>query len=198
LRRFPEKPSLASWHERAQYLDGNDVRTRGILMSGPPPVPTNLRILRGNPSKRPLRPELMPDVPQELPEAPAFLLPAAKAEWERIAVELYRLKLLTTLDVNVLAAYCQSYARWRAAEEELAKMVDTPTGGLLIRSADGPRVNPLVRIARDAGAAMVAYASQFGLGPAARARVAAGVAWREGISKFDGLLGPPGGRGKAD
>ena len=157
-------------------------------MSGPPPVPTNLRILRGNPSKRPIRDEPQPARSVEVPEPPRFLTGYAADEWHRTAPALHALGLLTTLDVNVLAVYCQSYARWRTAEEELAKMVNTPTGGLLIRSADGPRVNPLARIARDAGAAMVAYASQFGLGPAARARVAAGVTWREGTSKFDGLL----------
>jgi P27 family predicted phage terminase small subunit len=152
-------------------------------------VPTQLKILRGNPGKRPLRPEPMPDVPQELPGAPGFLLPAAKAEWERIAVELYRLKLLTTLDVNVLAAYCQAFARWRQAEDELAKMVNSPTGGILIKgSHGGPIHNPLMRAAARAAKDMVEYASEFGLSPLARARIAAGVYDAGKESKFDGLL----------
>lgn len=159
-------------------------------MSGPPPVPTNLRVLRGNPSKRPLRAQ--PTQTSAPPEAPSYLVSYACDEWHRVAPELHRLGLLTLLDVHALAAYCQSYARWRTAEELLAKMAerDPTTRALLIKDATGnPRQNPLVRTAAHAAGDMLRYAGEFGLTPVARARLAAGPFGQPpGGGKFDGLL----------
>jgi len=90
-----------------------------------------------------------------------------------------------------LCAYCQSYARWRMAEESLAKMreLDPVTFGLMVKTRNGVAVqNPLVLTAVRAAADMVRYASEFGFTPAARARIAAGFAGGEAPSKFDGLL----------
>jgi phage terminase small subunit len=108
---------------------------------GPPPVPNNLRVLRGNPSRRPIYPEPQPAQPTDVPEPPPFLTGYAADEWWRTAPELHRLKLLTVLDVQVLAVYCIAYARWRTAEGALARMAerDAQTSGLLIKSQGGDR-----------------------------------------------------------
>jgi P27 family predicted phage terminase small subunit len=81
--------------------------------------------------------------------------------------------LLTALDVTVLAAFCVSYGRWRETEEKLAEQreKDPVTRGLLI---DG-RINPLVKIARNAAADMLRFAAEFGMTPAARTRISLGV-----------------------
>ena len=71
-------------------------------------VPTHLRLLRGNPGKRPIKPEPEPAVPDKPPEPPNFLSDEAKNEWWRVAPELHALSLLTVLDVMPLAAYCQA------------------------------------------------------------------------------------------
>src|SRR5262245_18178355 len=154
-------------------------------------MPTNWRVLRGNPGKRPIRPEPQPEVPAQVPEAPAFTAGYASDEWYRVSPELHRLGLLTVVDIMPLAAYCQSYARWRCAEEALHQMAerDQVTGALLIKSADGnPRQNPLVRLAHNAAGDMLRFAAEFGLTPAARAHLASGV-YSGGPGKFDGLLG---------
>jgi P27 family predicted phage terminase small subunit len=155
-------------------------------------TPTNLRILRGNPSKRPLpegepEPALAPDIP----EPPVFLTGYARDEWWSIAPELYRLGLLTMIDISTLAAYCQAYGRWRAAEEALARMAanDQLMNGLIIKSSKGDAVpNPLVGVSRKAAHDMIRYAGEFGLTPAARARLAAGPSGAPERSKFSGLL----------
>jgi P27 family predicted phage terminase small subunit len=91
-----------------------------------------------------------------------------------------------------LAAYCGAYGRWRIAEETLAGIAanDPVMSGLLVRSPDGnARINPLVRIAAKAAEDMVRFASEFGMTPAARSRIAAGVCGLPDAGKFSGLLG---------
>ncbi len=140
------------------------------------PVPLPLRRLRGNPGKRPLSRE--PELPREpeCPPPPDFLAPYACDEWWRVAPELHLLGLLTVADVQVLAAYCQAYARWPTAEEALARMAGCDeSDGLLAKSATGDaRPHPLVKISRDAAARMVKFAGEFGMTPVARTRLAQG------------------------
>jgi P27 family predicted phage terminase small subunit len=162
-------------------------------MPGPPPTPTVLKLLRGNPGRRPIRPEPQPPQAAEPPDAPLFLVGYAADEWDRVAGWLHLMGLLSALDVMPLAAYCQAYAHWRTAEEVLAAMAakDPVSAGLLIRSQGGDAIqNPLVGVARRAAADMVRYAGEFGMSPAARARISAGVGFEPpaGSGKFDGLI----------
>jgi P27 family predicted phage terminase small subunit len=61
--------------------------------------------------------------------------------------------------------------------------------GLILKSKYGDAIqNPLVSIVRKAASDMVRYASEFGLTPAARSRIAAGVRAEREESKFAGLL----------
>lgn len=157
---------------------------------GMKPKPTALKLIDGNPGKRRLPNEPKPTV-GELPGPPDFLSEDGRIEWERIAVELYRLGLLTTCDQNTLAAYCQAYGRWMQAERALARMAerDLQNSALLTQTSNGNVIqNPLVGIANKAASDMMRYASEFGLTPVARARldVGPGEAPR---SKFDGLFG---------
>ena len=162
-------------------------------MPGPPPTPLHLRLLKGNPGKRAIRPEVEPEREPTCPEPPPFLQGYAADEWWRVAEDLHRLRLLTLVDTMPLAAYAMSYARWRTTEETLARMAesDPVTHALLVRSTDGnPRRNPLVKIAADAADDMVRYAGEFGMTPVARSRLAAGIGGQPpaGRGKFDGLL----------
>jgi P27 family predicted phage terminase small subunit len=148
-------------------------------------MPTHLKLLRGNPSKEALnKNEPQPAIPPATPDAPDCLKGYAADEWYRVAEELYRLRLLTRVDINPLAAYCQAYAIWRTAVETLATMADRDavTHGLLVRTNAGAAMqNPLVLTARQAANDMVRFAAEFGLTPAARSR----------ISSLDDPSGPP-------
>jgi P27 family predicted phage terminase small subunit len=162
-------------------------------MPGPPPTPNVVKLLRGNPGKRRVGAEPEPQIPESVPEPPPFLTGYAADEWWRVAPELHRLRLLTIADVMRFAAYCQAYAHWRTAEEALARMGerDQATSGLLIKTSSGDATqNPLVGIARRAAADMVRFAGEFGMSPAARARISAGIGYEPPPGgKFDGLLG---------
>jgi P27 family predicted phage terminase small subunit len=160
-------------------------------MSGPKPIPTRLKVLRGNPGHQVLNlREPNPAKPPEVPSPPSFLMDYAAEEWRLVAVELYRLGLLTVVDGKVLAAYCQAYGRWRKAEEALARMAehDPMTGAMMVRTHNGNHVqNPIVITAQKAAKDMVRFASEFGFSPAARSRIAAGADNQE-PRKFAGLL----------
>jgi P27 family predicted phage terminase small subunit len=162
-------------------------------MPGPPPQPAHLKLIRGNPGKRAVRPEVEPQIPPQLPEPPEFLSADAKYEWHRIIEEMVRLRLVTSVDTMLFACYCQSFSDWKAAVEAFNRTAerDPVMRGLLIKDRDGEaRQNPLLRVVRAAADTMLKCAAEFGLTPTARARIAsAGFEPPGGPSKFDGLLG---------
>jgi P27 family predicted phage terminase small subunit len=156
------------------------------------PVPFPLKVLRGNPSKRPMKPEPQPERPPICPDPPSFVTGYAADEWWSVAPDLHALGLLTRIDVPSLAAYCSAYGHWRQASESLARMAanDPVTNGQLVRTKYGDAIaNPLISIARKHAADMVRYAGEFGLTPIARARLGAAGYGPSAPSKFSGLLG---------
>jgi P27 family predicted phage terminase small subunit len=140
---------------------------------GKKPKPSHLKLVTGNPGKRPLpanepKPEII------IPPVPRELCDDGKLEWGRVSVELHRLGLLSEIDRAALTAYCASYGLWVRTMRKLREMeaADEAFRGLMIFSAKGNLIsNPLIGIANKAASDVVRYAEQFGMTPAARARV---------------------------
>jgi P27 family predicted phage terminase small subunit len=134
-------------------------------MRGRRPIPTRLKLLTGNPGKRPLnedepRPEIA------APECPKELGPIARQEWDRLVDELMALGLLTNLDRAALGAYCGAYALWAEATEAIQKY------GAMIKSPQGfPIQSPYLAIANRQAEIMMRIASEFGFTPASRSRI---------------------------
>ncbi len=159
---------------------------------GPPPKPTRLKLLEGNPGKRRLnRREPKPRL--EAPRCPVWLSEEAKTVWRRTVLELKRAGVLTVVDGDALAAYCQTYARWKAAEEFLANHGDVYP----LRDENG-RIKymqqfPQVSIARNLLHLLRGYQQEFGLTPSSRSRIeiqaAEPISEEEKIARR--LLGPP-------
>lgn len=80
--------------------------------------PTMLKLLEGNPGKRPINKNEPRPSKGEI-KCPGWLLKDAKKEWKRVLPELERLGLLTTIDIAALVGYCQSWARYVEAEKFL-------------------------------------------------------------------------------
>ena len=139
---------------------------------GPKPKPTALKLVRGNPGKRPLnKSEPQPQPRLSMPAAPQHLSKDALKEWRRVCRELLPLGLFSNLDKSALAAYCQAYGRWVQAERALSE-VESETDGLVIETQSGNTIqNPLVGIANKAMTDMVRYSAEFGMTPSARTRV---------------------------
>jgi P27 family predicted phage terminase small subunit len=164
------------------FLPGVDLSPSEFSMSGPPPKPVRLKLIQGNPGHRKLPKEPQPASSSRCPPPPDYLTGSAADEWKRIAPELHRIGLLTKVDLNCLAVYCASFARWKLAEELLAKEPLTAEG-----YEGNPMIqHPLVRIASQAARDVLRAGAEFGLSPASRARISAG--FPPGPSKFGDLL----------
>ena len=136
---------------------------------GPARKPTPLRVLEGNPSKRPIN-KAEPKPRPGRPTRPDWLLPEAKHEWSRVVPELERLGLLTVVDRAALATYCQAWAQYVDAEAQLAKY-----GAVLkAKHSDYVQVSPYATISRHNAQIVRAFCAEFGLTPSSRGRMTVG------------------------
>lgn len=139
-------------------------------MRGRKPIPTAMKLLHGNPGRRPLpanEPAPAPVV-EDIPP-PDWLDDEAKAEWLRVAPMLARNGLLTEMDVDALTAYCSAWVRWKKANAEIRRF------GMIVKSPNGyPIQSPYLPIANKALLQMRSLMADFGMTPSARTRVQGG------------------------
>jgi P27 family predicted phage terminase small subunit len=136
-------------------------------MVGRKPIPTTLKLLRGNPGRRPL-PENEPQVPAGIPECPKFLKGKAKAEWDRVVPLLNDNGMLTEIDGTALAGYCICFAMLAEASEKIDK-----TGRLIKSSRGDPIINPFQKLLDGAIDRTLKFQVEFGMTPSSRSRVKA-------------------------
>lgn len=136
-------------------------------MAGRPPKPTALKKLGGNPGKRALSGG-EPQPVKKRPSCPKHLTGEAKKEWNRTSKQLFELGLLTELDRAALAAYCQAWAQWVQAQEEMSK----PTFQMIETTESGyPVASPWLNVAAQAMKQMKSFLTEFGMTPSSRSRV---------------------------
>jgi P27 family predicted phage terminase small subunit len=149
---------------------------------GPAPKPSNLRVMQGNPSRRPLnRREPQPSKPKALP-VPAILRADKRAYqiWKEVSPELRHCGLLTALDPYVFALFCKAWATFWEAQDFVDKhgqmfvMRDPPVDrndpedkGRIKYLQQYPQVAIAAKYLQIAGT----YADRLGLSPAARSRI---------------------------
>lgn len=136
-------------------------------MASPRPKPTALKIIEGNPGKRPLnKNEPKPEV--ALIPCPDYLKEddIAYEEWERIVPELYKLGLLTNVDRAMLELYCSQYSIYRNALKIIKEK-----GIATANVRHGDKAHPATQVAREAAKIIKAIAIEFGLTPSSRGRI---------------------------
>lgn len=137
-----------------------------MARTGRPKRPTALRVLEGKADKADASSEPQPD--PTTPTKPAWLPKEAAAEWDRVAPELERLGLFTSVDGAAFIAYC---LQWDVMVKAAA---DIEVRGVLIPGARGRGElvrNPSVQSMRDAASTMRSFATEYGLTPQSRARM---------------------------
>jgi len=153
-------------------------------------TPTALKLLRGPTSHSKSGPEPEPEQLKQCPEPPVFLEGYAYDEWCRVAPGVHAMGMLPGCDLAILAAYCAAFGRWRYAEEQLAEQGNgKPASAYVIEHGGRLIRNPVLNIAREASLDMLRHAQEFGLSPAARARIGATGNFKPAVtkSKFAGL-----------
>jgi len=138
------------------------------MPAGRPRTPTRMKELAGNPGKRPLN-GAEPRPKKKRPPCPKHLQGEARKEWNRMAKQLFELGLLTQVDRAALAAYCQAWADWVRAHEELAQ------GSMITVTEKGyPVLNPWWSVATTAAKQMKSFLTEFGMSPGSRSRLNVG------------------------
>ena len=135
-------------------------------MRGRKPTPSSLSFIRGNPGKRP--PKLYePKPPAEMPQCPEHLDEKAKKKWDVFAPDLFNLGILTKIDADLFAAFCQEFSFWQDALERLKKLKPTKA----VRYS--PTHRSLIKAARAAEAAMNKLGVEYGITASSRSRIQA-------------------------
>jgi P27 family predicted phage terminase small subunit len=127
-----------------------------------------------NPGHRPLN-HKEPKPGTGVPEMPRWLSKAARKEWKSIVPILLQMKVLTVADGKALASYCEAVATFEMAQAQIQKFGVTiqlfrenKEGELVCL---GMKTNPAVTIADKQMQRIRAFATEFGLTPASRARL---------------------------
>jgi P27 family predicted phage terminase small subunit len=143
------------------------------------PKPTALKILEGNPGRRPIGKaiERIADL-----EPPAFITGQALEEWNR-AVAAMPPGFFSAADAPTMAVYCLAWVMHRRALATVA------TEGQTAISSMGQKVpHPMLAVVRQQVDTILRAGDRLGMSPVARARFERGPVPAE-VSKFDGLLG---------
>lgn len=133
---------------------------------GPPPKPSRLKELAGNPGRRPLNPR-EPKPAAGRPRQPVWLPAGAKKAWREVCRTLEAIGLLTTADGHALTCLCLA---WHELETATATL---EAEGRHVRLATGYLTpHPAVAQQRSAWNAVRQFSQLFGLDPSSRSRVA--------------------------
>ena len=132
-------------------------------MASPKPKPTRLRVVEGNPSRRPIKDE--PDYPpaSAVAEPPLELVGEEREEWDRVLPALQGTRVITAPDLGTLALYCVAFGRVRRVHRAMKKRKFVIDGG--------GGIDPLERLLQQWAAAAIKYGAEFGLTPSSRVRL---------------------------
>ncbi|AMV23434.1 Phage terminase, small subunit [Gemmata sp. SH-PL17] len=142
---------------------------------GPKPKNPALKLLAGNPGKRPVQRSRSGRIRKGAPVRPPELTGEAAAEWDWQVAALTEAGTLAVTDRGILAAYCLAVADLLAARDAInrhGRWVEQPVqnskGAVL-----GSRFveHPAVKLQADASRRIEKLGSALGLNPSARSRL---------------------------
>jgi P27 family predicted phage terminase small subunit len=127
-------------------------------------VPKLLRVLRGNPAKRPL-PVNEPEGVGDLWQPPSYFGAEQRAEWDRV-IENAPPGILTGTDRDIVAAYVVAVVEYARA------FIEVNSGGQVVQTKNGNVIqNPFLGIMNRQALLIGRFGSQLGFSPAARASI---------------------------
>ena len=137
------------------------------MAAGRKKLPTNLKLVKGT-LQNCRENEHEPTPPHEGVKMPSDMTPEAKKHWRKISAQLKKARVLTVMDVDALAAYCELYAGWRHATDMIATEGPVVIGekGFAIRS-------PWFEVSQRYLENMKKMLTEFGMTPASRPKITA-------------------------
>lgn len=157
---------------------------RGLRVRGRKPVPTALKLLRGNPGKRainrwePTPAPLALDCPEELSD------PAEREEWARTITPAIGIGQIAASDRLLAIAHCVLWATWRSQLSEASKHPHVVAVG----PDKHPAPNPARMMANKTLQLLVKIEAELGLTPVSRTRIHAIDRAAESSSKWADAL----------
>jgi phage terminase small subunit len=150
---------------------------------GTPPTPTKIRILNGNPSRRPL-PANEPQFAQGIPPRPAGISAGARKQWDGLVAEMADAGVVRRVDGGALAMLCEDLAMLDTLRKGLAaqareitlkaKLKKQQISGnaltALSRTTEGRRTLTTIR---ELSGQIIVQRREFGLTPSSSTRVQA-------------------------
>lgn len=101
-----------------------------------------------------------PEIPEEV-EADDY----ARAKWFQTCQTLDEMRILTTADLDLLAAFCRTYSEYR---KRLAHMDEH---GITFDTEKGPKITPQAQDVHKYADRMLKQIAELGLTPSARSRI---------------------------
>ena len=142
--------------------------------------PTALRLIEGNREHRPIN-ENEPKPRPLAPECPDWLSDIAREVWVRNAAVLERLGVLTEIDGDMFAAYCDFYSKYVEASQDVEL-----NGGTSIAQSGYEQQRAAVAMAQKYFDKARGIANDFGLTPASRGKLVVNTGGDD--SEWEGLL----------
>ena len=141
--------------------------------SGRKKKPTMLKIVTGNPGRRPINANEPEPLPAEV-IAPDWLDEEAKQKWAEI---LKLCRWITAADSDTLALYCDAHSHYLKAQR---LSIRTP----VVKTSEGKMIkNPAWTARNEAFHQMRSAGSELGLSPSSRAGISAGGEKRDPIAE---------------
>lgn len=139
-------------------------------MAAPKPVPTHMRLVKGNPSKRAINTK-EPKPPVGKPKCPSHLDPKGKAAWKKLCEILDNMGVLTLADQFALEILCSVYARIRFLQERIKEKGGTSYETMNTQGEVMHRAFPEITQLEKAEHTFRSYITEFGLTPSSRSKV---------------------------
>lgn len=133
---------------------------------GPAPKATNMRILEGNPSRRPINND--EPQPEAGAECPYWATDGAREVWKEVAPVLIECGILTKADCVMFAAWCDAVANHKAVSQQLDAAICVPLEDDPEPAYIQKQVKALIASQRNYAELMVKFGTKFGLSPSDR------------------------------
>ncbi len=164
--------------------------------SGPPPLPTALKVLRGTLRADRANPTEPAALPVSSVAAPAWLSDEGRKVFRRLARQLAAIRVIAETDLPLLGLLAD---QWAVYFESRRFLKEQKSDVYTLRDADGNvraiMPFPQVSIRNKAALAIARLSAEFGLSPSSRSRVSASTADEGPADELEGYLLSGGRRG---